>query len=77
MTQWTLYTRAECDLCEVFIAELAQLLGTDAEQALVIDIDGDAELERKYARRIPVLLADGDFVCSYQLDVQRVRHYLP
>ena len=39
----------------------------------VVDIDGQPELERKYGTRIPVLMADGEFVCAYRLDVERVR----
>jgi hypothetical protein len=42
----------------------------------VVDIAGDAELERKFGTRIPVLLADGEFVCAYRLDVERVRAHL-
>jgi hypothetical protein len=31
------------------------------------------ELERRYGERIPVLMADGEFVCAYRLDAGRVR----
>ena len=56
---------------------LAELLGPAVAAAVqVVDIAGDPELERKYGTRIPVLLADGEFVCAYRLDVERVRAYL-
>ena len=72
MTQWTVYSRAGCSLCEEMLAEFAPLLGPAAAQVEVVDIDGNAELEAKYGRRIPVLLADGEFVCCYRLDRERV-----
>ncbi|HXS89594.1 MAG TPA: glutaredoxin family protein [Steroidobacteraceae bacterium] len=77
MPQWTVYSRAGCSLCEHMLEELAELLGSQAAAAVqVVDIEGDPELERKYGTRIPVLLADGEFVCAYRLDVERVRAYL-
>jgi hypothetical protein len=74
--QWTVYSRADCSLCEQLLSELAELLGPQAAAVQVIDIGGDPQLERKYAMRIPVLLADGEFVCDYQLDAERVRAHL-
>jgi hypothetical protein len=77
MTQWTVYTHAECSLCEQLLDELAALLGPAAGQSItVIDIAHDAALESRYGRRVPVLLADGDFVCEYRLDRDRVGRYL-
>ncbi len=76
MVAWTVYSREGCSLCEQLMIELAELLGPAAATVSVIDIGGDAELERKYGRRIPVLLADGEFVCAYRLDLERVRAHL-
>jgi hypothetical protein len=77
MPQWTVYSRTDCSLCEHLLEELAELLGPAVAAAVqVVDIAGDPELERKYGTRIPVLLADGEFVCVYRLDVERVRAYL-
>ena len=76
MISWTVYTRSECSLCEELLSELAVLLGPAAADVSVIDIADDPELEAKYGRRIPVLLADGDFVCNFRLDEARVRAYL-
>jgi hypothetical protein len=56
------------------LEELAELLGpADAAAVHVVDIEGQPELERKYGTRIPVLTADGEFVCAYRLDVERAR----
>ena len=77
MNQWTVYSRADCSLCEHLLEELAELLGPAAAATVqVVDIEGDPELERKYGTRIPVLMAEGEFVCAYRLDVERVRAYL-
>jgi hypothetical protein len=75
MIQWTVYTRHGCTLCEEMLVELAAVLGPDAPVA-VIDISGDAELEAKYGRRVPVLLADGEFVCAYRLDRERMKQWV-
>lgn len=77
MTQWTVYSRPECSLCEQMLCDLEGLLGAEAmTQVRVVDISHDAELERKYGSRIPVLLADGEFLCAYRLDAARVRAQL-
>lgn len=74
MTRWTVLSRADCSLCEQMLAELAAILDpAAAARVVVVDIDQDPALQRKYGQRIPVLLADGEFVCDYRLDAQRVR----
>ena len=74
MIRWTVYSRADCSLCERLLEELAEVLGPEAAAAVeVVDIDGQPDLERKYGTRIPVLMADGEFVCAWRLDVERVR----
>jgi hypothetical protein len=74
MTQWTVLSRADCSLCEQLLAELAAILDpAEAAQVTVVDIDQDPVLQRKYGQRIPVLLADGEFLCDYRLDAERVR----
>jgi hypothetical protein len=76
MPQWTVYTRPGCSLCEQMLEDLAAALGVDeAARVLVVDIETDPELTRKYALRIPVLAADGEFVCAYRLDMERLAAY--
>ena len=75
--QWTVYTRAECSLCEQLQQELAELLGPAvAASVQVVDVDQDPELARRYGQRVPVLMADGEFVCAYRLDRERVEALL-
>jgi hypothetical protein len=76
MTSWLVYTRQECSLCETLLAELATALGPDAAEVQVVDITDNPELERRYGRRLPVLLADGEFLCEYRLDHARLAPYL-
>lgn len=77
MTEWTVYSRPECGLCEELLHELSTILPAEAAASVrVIDIGSDPELERKYGQRIPVLLADGEFVCAYRLDHDRLAPYL-
>lgn len=74
MVHWTVLSRPECSLCEQLLTELAEVLRpAEAAQVRVVDVDQDPVLARKYGHRIPVLLADGEFVCDYKLDRERVR----
>lgn len=77
MPRWTVYSRADCSLCERMLDELAELLGPEGAAAVqVVDIGGQPELEHRYGARIPVLTLDGEFVCAYRLDADRVRAFL-
>jgi Glutaredoxin-like domain (DUF836) len=77
VSTWTVYSRPDCSLCEEFLLDLATALGPEAASGVtVVDIDTDPELARKYGQRIPVLLADGEFVCAIRVDIDRVRGYL-
>ena len=77
MPVWTVYSRADCSLCERMLEELAELLGPQAAASVqVVDIAGQPELERRYGTRIPVLMVDDEFVCAYRLDAERVRAFL-
>lgn len=73
---WMVLTRPECSLCETMLLDLCELLGERAAAVRVLDISGDDELERKYGQRLPVLLIDGEFVCAYRVDQDRVRAYV-
>jgi hypothetical protein len=66
-------SRPDCSLCEQLLSELAEELSPAVPHVSVIDIDQDPALVRKYGHRIPVLLADDEFVCDYRLDRERVR----
>ncbi len=77
LSGWIVYSRDGCSLCEAMCAELALLLGPRAEAVQVVDVGSDPELEHRYGQRIPVLTVEGEFVCAYRLDTERLRPYLP
>jgi hypothetical protein len=77
MPRWTVYGRADCGLCEEMLSDLCNALGSQAaSEILVLDVDADPDTQRKYGQRVPVLLADGEFVCAYRLDEDRMKPYL-
>lgn len=59
------------------MADLALVLGPSASAAVeVVDISDDDDLERLYGARVPVLTADGEVVCAYYLDRDKVAQKL-
>jgi hypothetical protein len=73
----TLLTRPECGLCEEMLADLRSLsLRVSLPQLAVIDVDSDAELQRRYGLKIPVLLLDSVPVCSHRLDAAELQRLL-
>ena len=76
MSRWIVYSRQGCGLCAEFMSELVELLGNRAVDVEVVDIADDPAMDAKYRHRIPVLTIDGDFVCSFRLDTDRVRRHL-
>lgn len=64
-----LLTRPECGLCETMLQELQTLQGLHPLPPIqLLDVDSDAELQRRYGLKIPVLLLQGSPVCSVRLD---------
>jgi hypothetical protein len=69
--------RPGCALCDALMSDLALVLGPVASAEVeVVDISDDDDLERLYGARVPVLTADGELVCAYYLDRDRVEAYL-
>jgi hypothetical protein len=74
--RFVVYSRANCPLCEEFIAELALQLAPFAERVEVRDVDADPLTRRRYGLKIPVLTVDGSLVCHGQLDAAAVARLL-
>jgi hypothetical protein len=73
----TLLTRPECGLCDEMLADLRALgLRVSLPPLSVVDVDSDAELQRRYGLKIPVLLLDSVPVCSQRLDATELRRLL-
>jgi hypothetical protein len=69
--------RPGCTLCEALMADLSLVLGPEVSARVeVVDISDDDGLERLYGAKVPVLTADGEVVCAYYLDRDRVAELL-
>jgi len=65
----TLYTRAGCCLCDDakrVLADARRRAEFDYEE---FDIDGDAELARRYNDEVPVIAINGTKAFKYRLDM--------
>ncbi len=69
----TLYTRADCHLCEEAKATLQPLLAEFGISLREVDVDTDPELRTRFGEEVPVLLLNGRKVAKYRVDVKRLR----
>jgi glutaredoxin len=76
MSEWIVYSKPECSLCDEMTLALSELLGERGKHVRVIDISADPELQRLYGQKIPALVIDGELVCKYRLQRERVERYL-
>lgn len=72
---FVVYTRRGCHLCEVLVEQLLEEFG-DAAAPLLKDIDTNPEWRREYDTRVPVLEYNGEWVCDYELDIERLRELI-
>jgi len=72
----TVYTREGCALCEEMIAELGALIAARGIAVEILDVDADERARARYGLKVPVLLADGEPVCSGRLDGDLVEDLL-
>ena len=68
-----LYSRPGCHLCEVGRTLLLAIQRTFPFQLELVNIEGDAELERRFLLEIPVVEVAGEVVCTGQVNVEAVR----
>lgn len=77
MPTLTVYGRPECHLCEEMLAGLQALLTQGFVFSVeYIDIDARDELRALYGKRIPVLKVDGEELCQYFLDEEKLKQRL-
>ncbi len=74
--RFVVYSRADCPLCEEFIATLADQIAPHELPIEVRDVDADPESRRRYGLKIPVLTVDGSAVCHGELDAAAVARML-
>jgi hypothetical protein len=69
------YSRPGCHLCERLIEELAPHVRGRA-RVEVRNIDTQAQWQRRFGTRIPVVEIDGCVICEYTLDIDAVERAL-
>ena len=72
----TLYTRPGCHLCEDARALIEQVCAELDESYAEVSIADDADLERRYRERIPVVLVDGEEAFTYFVHPDGLRRRL-
>jgi glutaredoxin len=72
----TVYSTADCHLCEAAMEVLRRLQAELAFELRELDIGSEEALLRAYFERIPVVDVDGDEVCEYFVQEEVVRERL-
>ena len=76
MSTVTVFTHADCHLCEQALATLRALQAEHPFDLDERDIRADDALHRAYFERVPVVALDGEELCEYVVDVPLVRERL-
>jgi len=63
-----IYTREGCSLCEEMIAAAQAQADGRGLPIEILDVDADEQARARYGLKVPVLLVDGEPVCSGRLD---------
>ena len=64
--------RPDCHLCQSMQEELVRLQKIHPFELDLIDIDRDSELELKYGFYVPVLQLEGQTLCYYYFNREKV-----
>ncbi len=72
----TFYTRPGCHLCDEAREVVARVCAQLGESYTEVDIDGDAELTRRFGEEIPVTLVDGVQHDYWRVDADRLTRAL-
>jgi len=79
-TQFTLYSREGCHLCEDMIEQLRPYCDQYQFEIQVIDVDKSPQLQEKYGISVPLLCyREGDNtqeICKYYLDPVSILSFL-
>jgi len=72
-----LYLRSDCSLCDAMRHEMEAFSGELLKQTEVRDVDAKPEWIARYGALVPVLeTADGEEICHYFLDQEKLRSYI-
>jgi glutaredoxin len=76
VTLVTVYSKADCHLCEEAIKAVRSLQQEFGFELRELDIAGDETLLRGYFERIPVVELDGEELCEYFVQEALLRERL-
>jgi len=76
MSAVTVYSRADCHLCEEAIATLRRMRDELGFRLTERDIDQDEALQRAYFERVPVIVLDGEELFDFFVDEAALRERL-
>ena len=72
-----LYSRKNCQLCDVFEFELAELIHTKKLVMEKVDVDSFPELQELYGNDVPVLALNERIICQHFFDQDKILKALP
>jgi glutaredoxin len=76
MSAVTVYSRADCHLCQEAIATLRRMRDELGFRLTERDIDQDEALQRAYFERVPVIALDGEELFDFFVDEAALRERL-
>lgn len=76
MSHVTVYTRADCHLCEVAKTQVASIAAETGASWSAVDVDADPDDRAEYGDRVPVILIDGVEHAHYRVEPDRLRRAL-
>ncbi len=72
----TVYTRADCSLCDTAVRQVRQICAEAGAQWTAVDVDADPEDRADYGDRVPVVLVDGVEHGYFRVEEDRLRRAL-
>lgn len=81
MPSFTLYSRSYCHLCDDMLLQLQQYLGNVEMPIVILDVDADESLLKRFDELVPVLYgqkegAEAKQICHYFLDLEKLKAFL-
>jgi len=67
-----LYSRKNCQLCDAFEHELAELVHTKKLSMEKVDVDSLPELQILYGNDVPVLALNEQTICQHFFDQDKI-----
>jgi glutaredoxin len=72
MSHVTVFTRVDCHLCEVAVAEVESIAAEAGASWSTVDVDADPDDRAEYGDRVPVILVDGVEHGYYRVEPERL-----